>query len=272
MFSSKTCILCNKKIGLLTDYYTAGSKENPIYYCKKCNQKYEILKYGDWDKIDNYLAKMSPDEFKDLILNHNQEFKEYKAKNFTSNSRLSKFFGKDKDTEMRLASGGIEMGDIIIDQKKKTIYNRKSKEEFDANNIISYNVRSDNAYQNQIGRALAGDLIAGGIGATIGVLSAQRYINWLSIILNFKDGSNYEISLIWKKTAVNSAGYNEAINNLKNFTSFAESIINSRNSSQENKINEKDIPDMIIKYSNLAKNGIITQEEFEKKKQELLKI
>ena len=153
-----------------------------------------------------------------------------------------------------------------------------------------------------ITRAVVGGALAGGVGAIVGATTGGKrndFIDHLGLIITLKDGSNFEIVFIRKieQMKANSYATRSCIENFNSLVSLIDVIIaqNQANiaanqAQQPNQPNAQpvtqqakqavkqptvkaastDPADEIRKFKKLADDGIITKEEFEAKKKQLL--
>lgn len=122
-------------------------------------------------------------------------------------------------------------------------------------------------------RATVGGVLFGGVGAVVGVLSGgkeYKYIDELGLKITFTDGLTCDIKLIMTQTKSDSftvKAINEEIQTLSDrLTPYIMENNKKQNSSKNNDIEE------LRKLKRLADDGIISQEEFEAKKKQILRI
>ena len=129
-----------------------------------------------------------------------------------------------------------------------------------------------------ITRAVVGGAIAGGVGAIVGATTGGKqndYIDHLGLIITLKDGSNFEIVFIRKieQEKANSFTARDDIQRFNTLVSMIDAIIAKNNQTAKTTSTENTNPDPadeIRKFKKLADDGIITQDEFEAKKKQLL--
>lgn len=179
---------------------------------------------------------------------------------------------------------------FIFSNKKKQILEKKSllrdPRVINYSDIISYRVNQqghDERKHHGITRAIIGGALAGGVGAIVGATTEHKqtdYIDHLGLVVNLKDGSNFELVFISKIDHVktDSRAARSSFKRMDNYISMFDSIItqnkqadsNSQADSGSTSTNQIDPADEIRKFKKLADDGIITQEEFEQKKKQLL--
>lgn len=141
--------------------------------------------------------------------------------------------------------------------------------------IISFELLEDNEIVSSggVGRALVGGVLFGGAGAVVGAVTnkkTKQYCTNLKIKLSINNVEKpaLYISFINKKTKVGSSTYVAAYNEAQECISTLQ-IICDNNSKGEEK-NPTCVVDEIKRFKKLWDEGIITHEEFDKKKKELL--
>ncbi|HAA4891991.1 TPA_asm: SHOCT domain-containing protein [Listeria monocytogenes] len=133
-----------------------------------------------------------------------------------------------------------------------------------------------------IGRALVGGALFGGVGAIVGGFSKKKKTtetcSKIEIRYTLKSGSqpNEYIKLLNKKVEKSSGAYERAMKQARDILSTFDLIANDNEKDPakieivSNSYQSTDIADQIKKFKELLDMGAITQEEFDKKKQELL--
>lgn len=125
-------------------------------------------------------------------------------------------------------------------------------------------------------RAVAGSLIAGPAGMILGGITgkkkSKKLVNSLAFKFYTKDNSCHVVNLIKKPIDVKSVQYAQLKHSLSITTEYLESVLDkSRPGNQEAPSGVLSKADELTKYSKLKDDGVITQEEFDKLKSELLK-
>lgn len=128
-----------------------------------------------------------------------------------------------------------------------------------------------------LGRAITGGVLFGGIGAIVGGTTGQRTSNptcvSLKIKITLKDmltPTEY-INLITTETPKNSTLYQKCEKQAQEILSLLQIMCES-NKAQQNTTATQSVADEIVKLKQLLDSGIITKEEFEAKKKQLLGI
>ncbi len=126
-----------------------------------------------------------------------------------------------------------------------------------------------------IGSAAAGGLLFGGAGAVVGSVTGKKQkamVNRISVRVNFNNRwiQTEEIVLLSTQTARNSFMYRATIDNAHKLKQMLESCAQPSNEAPAS--NTASNADEIRKYKQLLDDGIISQEEFDAKKKQLLNL
>ena len=252
-FSLKAkCAICGKDVGL-----NKYQLEKEVWMCPSC--------FGNAGGMKNYLQlkNMKIDEIKELI-----ERKNKRLKNFHITKKIGNYFYVDEEHKQWVIPQGI----ISVNIKGATIY--------DYNDIISYELLEDGSTISKggMGKALAGGLLFGGAGAIVGGVTGKKKIKnicsklQVKITVNNTERPAEYINLINTETKKDGFLYKTAYNTSQEILSMLEIICNSTKKQNETQpiMEEKSIADEIMKFKELLDCAAITQEEFDKKKKELL--
>ena len=168
--------------------------------------------------------------------------------------------------------------ELMIPQKIGTI-----QEIYQYKDIINFELIEDGKIlvsKGGLGRAIAGGVLFGGVGAIVGGVTGKRKstetINKLIVRLTINTPFrpiHRDIIFINSKTNKNSNVYSKEIQEAKDLLAKLEDIKKSdviiqENSSIENSKNS--IADELIKLKSLLDSNILTKEEFNKEKEKLL--
>jgi len=154
---------------------------------------------------------------------------------------------------------------------------------FEFSNLLSFELLEDDQsiIKGGLGRAVTGGLLFGGVGAVVGGVTGKKkskgLCNSMKIRMTFKNipCNTFYISLISKETKTNSSTYAIAQQSAQSCLSalqIIDDINQSENTEAQMPISCAPISpaDEILKYKNLLDANIITQEEFDAKKKQLL--
>jgi len=250
--STKTvCCVCGKEIGLLNRYKLADGWLCPSCF-NSCGYKPSL----------SIKTKTKDDIQKDLdISNKNRE----NLSSFTVTKKIGTYIEFDNTKKQWLIPDGFWGG-----KKNPTIYNFSDIMEFE---LLE---DSNSVTKGGLGRAVTGGLLLGGVGAIVGGATGKKksktIVNSLiiKITVNNINSPVVYINLISSPKKSSSIMYDAAYKSAHEILSVL-SIITSDNkeTAQPLKNNNSDA-DVIRKYKQLLDDGIITQEEFDTKKKQLL--
>lgn len=262
LFDKNTvCSICGKSCNFLEISNTL--KEGNV--CSECAQKCSSL---------YKITRKSP-------INEVREHIRYREKNsidfskFSSTDKVDKFINVDMNLQ-KLYFPFINTKDKIPDL-------------FDFSQIIDYELNEDGesitSKKVSIGKAAIGTVLLGPVGTIIGGLSgkskSKSITNSMKIRISINSNLLYqvEIPLITKETKHKSSAYNSAQNTANKIISILDVITDIAKSNTNNNLscqskpaeNNVSVADEINKLKKLLNDNIITQEEFDKAKQRLLK-
>ena len=140
--------------------------------------------------------------------------------------------------------------------------------------VVSFDLIEDGetVTSGGIGRALVGGALFGEAGAIVGALTANKskeFCTILKVALTVKNMENsiYFATFLNKKTKINSSAYAVAYQGARECISILQSICGNSEEIISDSVSKVD---EIKQFKELLDDGIITQEEFDKKKKELL--
>lgn len=253
LFGKKdTCCICNTNEGK----YTISDG----MVCKECFSKCGVFLKADFNlknkqKLDVTTAIEKCEE--NTIL----------QQSFVATKKIICYFEVDEVKKLWLIPDGFVGG-----KKNPIIYKFSDVVEFelieDGNSIT----------KGGIGRAVAGGLLFGGVGAIVGGVTGKRKtkstVNKLQVKITVNSISEpiRYINLIVSEVKKTSLTYKTALTNAQEIISLLAVMTKSPIEKEENVIESKSVTDEIKEYKALMDEGIITQEEFESKKRKLLGI
>ncbi len=239
----KTCVSCRNKLGFFTN--KVNIRDGTV--CTKC---LNIAGLGQLERPSTY----SKNELNDLIM-----------------SRVSLVQG---------FSPTRKVGSYIqIDDTHKAF--KIGSSIFAFSNLLSFELLEDGETitKGGLGRAVAGGILFGGVGAIVGgvtggkkskgVCSSMR----IKITLRNCHRTMVHISFIMGKTKTSSFVYKTAQASAQECLSALQIISDSHQSemvAQTTNQSSPSVADEILKFKELLDDGIVTQEEFETKKKQLL--
>lgn len=153
-------------------------------------------------------------------------------------------------------------------------------------NIISFSIIQDNKEvlkNNGVKRALAGGILFGPTAAIVGAITGSEksisYVSnlWIKIDLDGKDTERNFVNIpliVARKTPTNSDKYKSIATSVERILEFLSEITESDDEEtiEETETDNGDVFEKIKKYKDLLDQGILTQDEFDKKKKEILEL
>lgn len=182
-----------------------------------------------------------------------------------------------------------EFGPYIFNDIRQQILRKKSflsdPQFINYSDIISYRINQQGHNETKkhgITRAIVGGAIAGGVGAVVGATTGGKqtdYIDHLGIIVNLKDGNNFEIVFIRKIEKIRSDSFSarDASSRANSLISILDAIIanNQSSLSEKSPTHSTDAwdkkADQLKKYKQLLDDKAISQEEYNDIKAKILK-
>ena len=176
-----------------------------------------------------------------------------------------------------------KFGPYIFNDNKQQILRKKSflsdPQFINYSDIISYRINQQGHNETKkhgITRAIVGGAIAGGVGAIVGATTGGKttdYIDHLGIIVNLKDGNNFEIVFIRKIEEIksNTLSARDATSRANSLISILDAIIANNQSSSSQATNTWDQKaEQLKKYKQLLDDNAISQKEYDDIKAEIL--
>lgn len=270
--AAKLCSVCNvNKAGL---FNSSSIKDGKI--CNAC-----LLKIGLKDtnfSNDVILQKISANDFKSMVergetIDYKTRLSEIKADNKNlaqaekdeyqrilntfKDKGLSKYHGLyfDSDQEQILVPKGITQDYQLLKYS----------------DLISFNpiVREGQINKHHgLARAAVGGAVFGVGGAIVGAATGHKSfaaVSKMSVELNFKNGFTKSVNFINVTTKTDSLTFKIADKEFATYCAFLERIVNNQESKSEN-----NSVDDIRNLKQLLDDGVITQDDFDAKKKQIL--
>lgn len=216
-----------------------------------------------------------------------------KAKKETSiefeEENIKSEFGDFKiDKEIRLYDvSHIRSARLLIDTKRKQFIYAIGKDYssiIEFKDILSYEVYEDgdSVVKGSAGRALIGGAFFGLTGAIIGSSGKRKVSNYcssLKLLIRINDIANpqIEITFINSQVEKDSSTYKNCIKSLQEISSYFEYMINSKtleepksSPTEKPQVESKSKKEQLIELKELFEEGLITEEDYNKKKQDIL--
>lgn len=247
---SKECVICGKSMGALS----SKVKISDGYIC-----------------IDCWKAAGLGITMNDMATSNSRTSENIKAM-IDENERNRKLIESFKPTK--------EIGNYIrFDDVTKTfVIGSKSKGSlYKYENIVDYELleNGETITKGGLGRAVVGGALFGGVGAVVGGVTGNRktkdICDSMKIKITLKDSIRpvEYINLISSSTKKNGIVYKTCYNIAQEILSYFKIICDQQQRSQI-ETQQTSAADEIIKFKDLLDAGVITQEEYEAKKKQLL--
>lgn len=260
---AKICAGCGKEMGMFNGKVQVKDKE---YFCNSCWEKAGFNTWGDlMDKPQMYTSKDIIEMIKGSKT-HDSIIKDFVV---TADICPSAKFNDDTK-QMILADHAFVY--VTSDPQNKRAENYTL---FSYDQIVSFELleNGESVASGGIGRAALGGILFGGVGAVVGAStrSYKSVCEELKIKVTVKDYKDpaFYIPLIIIGTNKSSSEYKEKMKMAQNILSKLQLITSV---SAPEKTETMDKFEEIKKYKNLLDEGIISQEDFENKKKELLNL
>lgn len=251
------CAVCDNDTGL-----NRFQLKKDVWICPNC------LKKLGGTSVFPMLKNMSVDEIREKLNNSNKSLSE-----FVTTKKIGDYIYFDEQNEKWTIPQGMF---------KKTIDGNRI---YAYNDILNYELIEDgnSLSKGGVGRAIVGGVLFGGIGAIVGGSTGYKQKQTctklqIKITLNNINHPIEYITFISAETKKDSLLYKSSFELAQQILSMLNIICQSNSSSikenheqLENHSNYS-VTDEIKKYKELLDIGAITQEEYEKKKNELLKL
>ncbi len=235
------CVVCGKELGLLSGKFiiSDGVVCNHCLSSAGVSSLHNALSFNR-ESINNYISAR-----KTLV------------KNFRSTKSIGTY--------------------IHIDENNKAF--KIGKNIFAYDNLLSFELLEDgqSVTKGGLGNAVVGGLLFGGVGAIVGGVTGSKkskgICNSMKLRVSLKNAHKdiMYINFISVETKTNSFLYKDAQKQAQKCITALETIIDTN---QSNRINQgtqsHSVADEILKFKQLLDQGIITQEEFDTKKKQLL--
>ena len=262
--AEKVCAVCGKKVGFGSYKISDGQRA-----CAKCMKK---AGYGMSTSF-NEIRSITLDDLKKDAKADKKALKLEKKEQQKENANRLKEFKAD----LKVSSY------LLIDSKK-----RQFKIKGLLNGLTIYDLDSIRGYEivenggsvtsGGLGRAAVGALTFGGAGAIVGAVTGKKHSTSIvesmqvKILMSDIDNPVLFIDLISSKTKRTSIIYKIAVKDAEKIIYLLESQFKESADIgvQESSLEPQSSADEIRKFKELLDDGIITKEEFEEKKKDLL--
>lgn len=248
-----TCSICNKDVGL--NRFQIANKE---WICPACFKKCGF-------NAMTPIRKMTVEDIKVAMKAQKANAEELSV--FNATKKIGTFIEFDDNQKKWLIPDGF-----LGKKKNPKIYNYRD--------IVDFELLEDGETitKGGLGRAVAGGMLLGGVGAVVGGVTGKKkskaICNSLKIKItlnNINDPVVY-INFLTATTKKESLTYKTLYNSAQECLSVLQLICSSQETPNENNnsVAATSNVDEILKYKKLLDEGILTQEEFDAKKKQLL--
>lgn len=237
------CKICESKVKLLTRV-----KLKDGYMCSKCYKKSNLpLDCSCFSSSDIRERYQYLEQSKELI------------ESFSSTTKIGQY--------------------LFVDENNQLFRLGKKGECFPFSDLVNFELNEDGETLSKggLGKAVAGGLLLGGVGAVVGGVTGKKkqkaLVNSMYIRLSLKNRwvKSLKIDLIKTQTKKSSMIYKATKQSADEIISTLEMISSHNDSTAEVTVTNASSPaDELLKYKELLDMGAITQEEFDKKKKDLL--
>lgn len=248
----KTCPICNKKITFLKSTLKDGIK-----VCAK----HVVTEAGLL--LTETIERSTVEDIKERIelLKVGKEELQIEADNFTATKQIGNFVSFDEG-QQKWALLNLRSGKVVVT--------------FNYSDVIGFELLEDgeSVATGGLGRALIGGALFGGVGAIVGGVTGKRkskeFCNNLKLKVTMNDINNpvIYINFIETKTKKDGFTYKTIEGAAQECLSVFQLICDKQAPASNN--NVPSAADEIKKFKGLLDDGILTQEEFDAKKKELL--
>lgn len=251
-------LFSKKEICSICGINEAKNKLLDCYCCKEC-----------MNKAISYLPAKMPKNIKKeevVVAIKLKEENEKKQKIFEMSKKVGSYFEIDEKNKLWLIPDGVFGG-------------KKNPKVYTYSDIMNYELLEDGETISKggLGSAIVGGALFGGVGAIVGGATGKKKIKsvatnlQIKIILNNLNYPNVYINFITVETKKDSMTYKMAYSNAQEILSLLSVITNNNEQilKQPEQLNIS-AADEILKYKQLQEQGIITEQEFNEKKKQLL--
>lgn len=246
--AKRSCPVCGKSLGFLSSKLYIGDGVICMNCCKTAGLK-EFA--SDSQKIKSY----SVEDVIKIVNDKKRALENFKATN--------------------------TIGDIAFDDNSKQCTVKHSKHEIDLFNydqIISFELLEDgeSITKGGLGQAVAGGLLFGGVGAVVGGVTGGKKTKGICTSLQIKitlrnnDKPAVYASFIPYAIKRDSLQYKNAYKQIQDALSALQIAVDITEKINASQTQTSSDADEILKFKNLLDSGIITQEEFDAKKKQIL--
>lgn len=242
---------------------------------------------GFWDSVKSGAKDIARQTSLENMIQNNKELSTDEVKEFIEFSKMTPDEAIAKKPARYFKSTN-RYGEVEIDSVKKLFRVKLNVYTFDELNSYELLENGSSVMSGGlgIGRAVVGGVLAGGVGAVLGGVTKKKkqrnHVDSLKIMVTFKNRTPQSVTLDYiKKKQDKDKKYEKILIKAKETMAGFDYIVSELEVGRHDELigavshaNEESISlsptDEIRKYKELLDDGIISQEEFDAKKQELL--
>ncbi len=246
------CAICHRDVSI--SYFKTAEKQ---FLCSKCYDKCGFKSLAP-------INKMTVEDIKAAI--RVQEANAEELSKFNTTKKIGDLIEFDDNQKKWLIPDGF-----LGKKKNPKIYNYSD--------IVDFELLEDGETitKGGLGSAVAGGMLLGGVGAVVGGVTGKKknkaICNSLKIKITLNNINNpvVYINFLAAATKKESLTYKTLYNSAQECLSVLQLICSSQEASSENSnVATTSNADEILKYKKLLDEGILSQEEFDAKKKQLL--
>ncbi|MFZ2588126.1 SHOCT domain-containing protein [Paucilactobacillus nenjiangensis] len=266
---AKQCASCGKNIGALSLHFKLGDGN---IVCASCLKKVG-MNVATVNLLE--LRNLTIDDFNDNDT-HDESTKDIAFKRMIlSDNLIEAYMGLSKVASLNLDPVLFDDDNRLLMIKGSLTVQPRRINYFELTGYSDTTVGTSRKKHHGITRAVVGSAIDGGVGAIVGaVTGGKQYdvITKMALTLNLTDNRFEEITFIKKEIKTDSKEYLTQLDIYKKVQSKLDSIIQENTEPAPAQLENTSEADEILKFKNLMDQGIITPDDFEAKKKQLLKL
>lgn len=257
LFTKKICPICGNEAKGLASVKISDNQKLCANCAVKMDMEFSMIQFQTVDDIKEHLKEREANQI---------EYNKFKPTN--EKKALGILFREDAN-----------MKKWFFSYEK----NPTNPTLFSYDQIVDYELteNGESISKGGLGSAVAGGILFGGVGAVVGGITGKKKVTTeiknmtLRVSLNHKYKNQLIMNLIPLGTSVksNSMSYNLYKHQANDIISFLDGLCKKASISQTITPSQQvSSADEIMKYKDLLDKGIITQEEFELKKKQILSL
>lgn len=256
--AKKVCLLCEKELGLMSGKVQIADG----FLCMKC-----YIELGG----ENTIAALT--EARNNSLAYYKSIYEKKKADLSIAETFQPTFSVGK-----IALFNDDTKYMLLAKQNQLKFNNSHYTVFDYSQIVNFELLEDgnSIVSGGLGRAIVGGVAFGGVGAIVGGVTGKKKVKdtctSLQIKLTVKDyySPTFYITLISSELKKSNLLYKQNEKLAQDIISKLQIITSDSTENSENTASSNDVTEQIRKFKSLLDDGLISQEEYDLKKKELL--